>query len=114
MIRMSDNILEEDMPPRRKFVLTAPPPGYDVAHSSAAAAARAPRGQYDFFDTVEAGQEFGDCYKAPPKEIGKGPASESSARNKGRTIAITIKDMQKRRNDVKARTTLLVALPDEH
>ncbi|GJT64402.1 hypothetical protein Tco_1015882 [Tanacetum coccineum] len=36
--------------------------------------------------------EFGDSYKAPPEETGKG----------------------KRRNDVKARTTLLLALPDEH
>nr|GEY35523.1 hypothetical protein [Tanacetum cinerariifolium] len=33
---------------------------------------------------------------------------------KGRTIAVTTEDMQKRRNDVKARTTLLLALPDEH
>ncbi|GJR37501.1 putative reverse transcriptase domain-containing protein [Tanacetum coccineum] len=31
-------IPEEDMPPRRRFVLTAPPPGCDVAESSAAAA----------------------------------------------------------------------------
>ncbi|GJS23539.1 putative reverse transcriptase domain-containing protein [Tanacetum coccineum] len=45
MIRMRDDIPEEDMPPRRRFVLTAPPPGYDVAESSTAAAARAPRGQ---------------------------------------------------------------------
>nr|GFA98851.1 hypothetical protein [Tanacetum cinerariifolium] len=52
MIRMSDDILEEDMPPRRRFVLTAPLPGCDVAESSTAA--RAPRGQYDFVDTVEA------------------------------------------------------------
>nr|GEX36677.1 hypothetical protein [Tanacetum cinerariifolium] len=37
--------------------------------------------------------EFGDSYKAPPEEIGKG---------------------SKRRNDVKARTTLLLALPDEY
>nr|GFA04531.1 hypothetical protein [Tanacetum cinerariifolium] len=58
--------------------------------------------------------EFGDSYKAPPEEIGKGPTSESSAKKKGRTVAITMKDMQKRRNDVKARTTLLLALPDEH
>nr|GEV11047.1 hypothetical protein [Tanacetum cinerariifolium] len=58
--------------------------------------------------------EFGDSYKDPPKETGKGPASESSAKKKGRTVAITIEDMQKRRNDVKARTTLLLALPDEH
>ncbi|GJR53036.1 hypothetical protein Tco_1403557 [Tanacetum coccineum] len=56
MIRMRDDIPEEDMPPQRRFVLTAPPPGCDVAESSAAAAARPPRGQYDFVDTVEAGQ----------------------------------------------------------
>ncbi|GKA09548.1 hypothetical protein Tco_0688879 [Tanacetum coccineum] len=37
------------------FVLTAPPPGCDVAESSTAPA-RAPRGQYDFVDTVEVGQ----------------------------------------------------------
>ncbi|GJT62702.1 hypothetical protein Tco_1006235 [Tanacetum coccineum] len=55
MIRMRDDILEEDMPPQRRFVLTAPPPGCDVAESSAAAA-RAPRGQYDFVDVVESGQ----------------------------------------------------------
>nr|GEY32878.1 hypothetical protein [Tanacetum cinerariifolium] len=58
--------------------------------------------------------EFGDSYKAPPEETGKCPASESSTKKKGRTVAITTKDMQKRRNDVKARTTLLLALPDEY
>nr|GEU50256.1 hypothetical protein [Tanacetum cinerariifolium] len=58
--------------------------------------------------------EFGDSYKAPPEETGKGPASESSAKKKGMTVAITTEDMQKRRNDVKARATLLLALPDEH
>nr|GEZ62464.1 putative reverse transcriptase domain-containing protein [Tanacetum cinerariifolium] len=58
--------------------------------------------------------EFGDFYKAPPEETGKGPASESSTKKKGRTVVITTEDMQKRRNDVKARTTLLLALPDEH
>nr|GEY24128.1 hypothetical protein [Tanacetum cinerariifolium] len=42
MIRMRDDVLEEDMPPRRSFALTGPPPGCDVAESSAAAA-RAPR-----------------------------------------------------------------------
>ncbi|GJV50407.1 ribonuclease H-like domain-containing protein [Tanacetum coccineum] len=39
---------------------------------------------------------------------------EGSAKKKGRTVAITTEDMQKRRNDVKARTTLLLALPDKH
>nr|GEZ14329.1 hypothetical protein [Tanacetum cinerariifolium] len=58
--------------------------------------------------------EFGDSYKAPLEETDKGLASESSAKKKGRTVAITTEDMQKRRNDVKARTTLLLALPDEH
>nr|GEW49437.1 putative reverse transcriptase domain-containing protein [Tanacetum cinerariifolium] len=58
--------------------------------------------------------EFGDSYKAPPEETGKSPASESSTRKKGRTVAITTEDMQKRRNDVKARIILLLALPDEH
>nr|GFD09031.1 hypothetical protein [Tanacetum cinerariifolium] len=55
MIHRKDDILVEDMPPRRIFPLTGPPPGCDVAESSAAAAARAPRSQYDFVDTVEAG-----------------------------------------------------------
>nr|GEW25844.1 putative reverse transcriptase domain-containing protein [Tanacetum cinerariifolium] len=54
MIRMRDNILEEDMPPWWRFVFTAPLPRCDVAESSAAA--RAPRSQYDFVDTVEVGQ----------------------------------------------------------
>ncbi|GJX66099.1 hypothetical protein Tco_0300442 [Tanacetum coccineum] len=38
MIHMRDDILEEDMPHWRRFILTAPPPGCDVAESSAAAA----------------------------------------------------------------------------
>nr|GFA21842.1 ribonuclease H-like domain-containing protein [Tanacetum cinerariifolium] len=32
----------------------------------------------------------------------------------GRTVTITTKDMQRKKNDVKARTTLLLSLPDEH
>ncbi|GJX90403.1 putative reverse transcriptase domain-containing protein [Tanacetum coccineum] len=56
MIRMRDDIPKEDMPPRRRFILTTPPPGCDVAESIAVAAARAPRGQYDFVDADEAGQ----------------------------------------------------------
>nr|GEV68719.1 hypothetical protein [Tanacetum cinerariifolium] len=58
--------------------------------------------------------EFGASYKAPPEETGKGLASKSSAKKKGRIVVITTDYMQKRRNDVKARTTLLLALPDEH
>nr|GEZ00354.1 hypothetical protein [Tanacetum cinerariifolium] len=53
MIYMRDDIPEEDMPPQRRFILTTPPPGCDVAESSIAA--RLPRGQYDFVDTIKAG-----------------------------------------------------------
>nr|GEU85470.1 hypothetical protein [Tanacetum cinerariifolium] len=58
--------------------------------------------------------EFGDFYEAPQEDPGTGSASESSAKKKGRAVAVTTEDMQKRRNDVKVRTTLLLALPDEH
>ncbi|GKA41332.1 hypothetical protein Tco_0733925 [Tanacetum coccineum] len=56
MIRMRDDIPEEDMLPQRRFVLTAPLPGCDVAESFVASAARASRGQYDFVDAVRTGQ----------------------------------------------------------
>nr|GEU49331.1 hypothetical protein [Tanacetum cinerariifolium] len=55
--------------------------------------------------------EFGDSYEVPKESAATGSASEG---NKGRIVAITTEDMQKRRNDVKARTTLLLALPNEH
>nr|GEU85187.1 hypothetical protein [Tanacetum cinerariifolium] len=58
--------------------------------------------------------EFVDSYEAPKDVSDSGSASEGSAKKKGRTIVVTTEDMQKRRNDVKARTTLLLALPDEH
>nr|GFB13858.1 hypothetical protein [Tanacetum cinerariifolium] len=45
MIHRKDDILVEDMPPRRIFALTGPPPGCDVAESLAVAAARATRSQ---------------------------------------------------------------------
>nr|GEZ88009.1 ribonuclease H-like domain-containing protein [Tanacetum cinerariifolium] len=55
---------------------------------------------------------------APPEETAKdkGLAGEVSAstKKKGRTVSITAEDMQKRKNDVKAKTTLMLALPDEH
>ncbi|GKC78286.1 hypothetical protein Tco_1129060, partial [Tanacetum coccineum] len=44
MIRMRDDIPKEDMPPRRRFVLTTPPSGCDVAESSVVAVAKPPRG----------------------------------------------------------------------
>nr|GEW12641.1 hypothetical protein [Tanacetum cinerariifolium] len=70
--------------------------------------------QYALWEVIE----FGDSYKVPLKETAKdkGLAGEVSisTKKKGRIVAITAEDMQKRRNDVKARTTLLLALPDEN
>nr|GEW03337.1 hypothetical protein [Tanacetum cinerariifolium] len=47
--------------------------------------------------------EFGNSYKAPPEETAKdkGLAGEvsSSTKKKGRTVAINVEDMQKRKND---------------
>nr|GEW10348.1 hypothetical protein [Tanacetum cinerariifolium] len=40
--------------------------------------------------------------------------SDGTSKKKGRTIIVTTEDMKKRKNDVKARTTLLLSLPDEH
>nr|GEW60959.1 reverse transcriptase domain-containing protein [Tanacetum cinerariifolium] len=51
--------------------------------------------------------KFGDSYNVPanvdPADLGT-----------RRTITSTTEDIQKKKNDVKARTTLLVSLPDEH
>ncbi|GJR25192.1 ribonuclease H-like domain-containing protein [Tanacetum coccineum] len=58
--------------------------------------------------------EFGDSYRALAQDKSVSGEATPSSRSKGRTVAVTAKDMQKRRNDVKARTTLLLALPDEH
>nr|GEZ24036.1 putative ribonuclease H-like domain-containing protein [Tanacetum cinerariifolium] len=58
--------------------------------------------------------EFRDSYVAPKEGAATDSAGEGTATKKGRTVAITTEDMKKRRNDVKARTTLLLALLDEH
>nr|GFA72885.1 hypothetical protein [Tanacetum cinerariifolium] len=51
--------------------------------------------------------EFGDSYKAPT-------STDPADSRTGRTVTPTLEDMQKKKNDVKARTTLLLSLPDEH
>nr|GEU34941.1 hypothetical protein [Tanacetum cinerariifolium] len=58
--------------------------------------------------------EFKDSYEAPDNVIATGSTTEGTGKKKGRTVALTTEDMQKRKNDVKARTTLLLALLDEH
>ncbi|GJV29190.1 reverse transcriptase domain-containing protein [Tanacetum coccineum] len=58
--------------------------------------------------------EFGDSYKEEAAKEKSASGEASASKKKGRTLAITAEDMQKRKNDVKARTTLLLALHDEH
>nr|GFA01112.1 hypothetical protein [Tanacetum cinerariifolium] len=57
MIRMRDEIAKEDIPPQRRFVLTALSPGCDVVESFAFATARPSRGQYDFVDTRQSAED---------------------------------------------------------
>nr|GFC32622.1 hypothetical protein [Tanacetum cinerariifolium] len=58
--------------------------------------------------------EFGDSYEAPGNVATTGTTSDGTGKKKGRTVTLTADDMQKRKNDVKARTTLLLSLPDEY
>ncbi|GJT98155.1 hypothetical protein Tco_1093673 [Tanacetum coccineum] len=58
--------------------------------------------------------EFSDLYRAPAQDKSVSSEVTPSSRSKGRTVAVRAEDMQKRRNDVKARTALLLALPEEH
>nr|GFA29558.1 ribonuclease H-like domain-containing protein [Tanacetum cinerariifolium] len=53
--------------------------------------------------------EFGDSYKVPTNS-----ESVDSSSKDGRTVTVTTDDIQKKKNDVQARTTLLPSLPDEH
>nr|GEY20241.1 hypothetical protein [Tanacetum cinerariifolium] len=57
--------------------------------------------------------EFKDSYKVP-KDVTTGSTSDGTGKRKERTVTLTTDDMQKRKNDVKARTTLLLSLPNEH
>nr|GEW29311.1 ribonuclease H-like domain, reverse transcriptase, RNA-dependent DNA polymerase [Tanacetum cinerariifolium] len=59
-------------------------------------------------------KKFGDSYEVPGDVASTGSASDGTGKKKGRTITLTTDDMKKRKNDVKARTTLLLSLPDEH
>nr|GFC13786.1 hypothetical protein [Tanacetum cinerariifolium] len=57
--------------------------------------------------------EFDDSYKAPTN-FGPVDSIRKDAEQSGRTVTLTTDDMQKKKNDVKARTTLLLSLLDEH
>nr|GEZ19409.1 ubiquitin hydrolase [Tanacetum cinerariifolium] len=58
--------------------------------------------------------EFGDFDEVPVNAETTDTASDGTGKKKGKTVTVTADDMQKRKNDVKAITTLLLSLPDEH
>nr|GFB94873.1 hypothetical protein [Tanacetum cinerariifolium] len=66
--------------------------------------------QYALWEVIE----FGDSYTAPENSPSTMTTSTTSGDKSGRTVTLTTKDVQKKKNDVKARTTLLLSLPDEH
>nr|GEU80003.1 hypothetical protein [Tanacetum cinerariifolium] len=53
--------------------------------------------------------EFCDSYVVPANTT-----NTTSSDKSGRTLTLTVEDMQRKKNYVKARTTLLLSLPDEH
>nr|GFB04958.1 hypothetical protein [Tanacetum cinerariifolium] len=57
--------------------------------------------------------KVGDSYNVPTS-IDPDDTTRRDVEQSGRTVTFTTKDMQKKKNDVKARTTLLLSLPDEH
>nr|GFD02674.1 hypothetical protein [Tanacetum cinerariifolium] len=58
--------------------------------------------------------EFVDSYKVPTNTNPDNATTRKDDELSGRTVTITTEDMQRKKNDVKARTTLLLSLPDEH
>nr|GEZ55605.1 hypothetical protein [Tanacetum cinerariifolium] len=61
--------------------------------------------------------EFEDSYEVPandPSTTTTNTTSGEAGTKSGRTVTLTTEDIQKKKNDVKARTTLLLSFPDEH
>nr|GEX41475.1 hypothetical protein [Tanacetum cinerariifolium] len=58
--------------------------------------------------------KFGDSYEVPASTTTTDTTSGETSKKSRMTVTLTAEDMQKRKNDVKARTTLLLYLPDEH
>nr|GEV26198.1 hypothetical protein [Tanacetum cinerariifolium] len=61
--------------------------------------------------------EYRDSYEVPTSTASTTTTyitSGETGKKSGRTVTFTAEDMQKKKNDVKERTTLLLSLPDEH
>nr|GFC08313.1 hypothetical protein [Tanacetum cinerariifolium] len=58
--------------------------------------------------------EFEDSYVVPANDSSTTTTNITSGEKSRRTVTLTTEDMQRKKNDIKARTTLLLSLPDEH
>nr|GFC08155.1 hypothetical protein [Tanacetum cinerariifolium] len=58
--------------------------------------------------------EFGDSYVVLANDSSTTTTNTTSGEKSRRTVTLTTEDMQRKKNDVKVRTTLLLSLPDEH
>nr|GEZ75988.1 hypothetical protein [Tanacetum cinerariifolium] len=61
--------------------------------------------------------EFGDSYEVPTNTSDTtttDKTSDETGTKSGRIVTLTAEDMQKKKNNVKERTTQLLSLPDEH
>nr|GEY30363.1 ribonuclease H-like domain-containing protein [Tanacetum cinerariifolium] len=62
-------------------------------------------------------KDMEDSYEVPATAASAATTctlSDETGKKKGRIVTVTVDDMQKRKNNVKARTTLLLSLFDEH
>nr|GEZ82199.1 ribonuclease H-like domain-containing protein [Tanacetum cinerariifolium] len=76
---------------------------------------------FTFYSKQDMDQQYPTVAKIPMLDTGKfeqcpstTTTSITSGEKLGRTVTLTKEDMQKKKNDVKARTTLLLSLLDEH
>nr|GEX13787.1 ribonuclease H-like domain-containing protein [Tanacetum cinerariifolium] len=58
--------------------------------------------------------KFGDSYVVPANDSSATTINTTSGEKSRRTVTLTTEDMQRKKNDVKAGTTLLLSLPDKH
>nr|GFC03664.1 hypothetical protein [Tanacetum cinerariifolium] len=58
--------------------------------------------------------EFGDSYKVSINTDPDNATTRKDDEQSGRTVTITTEDMQRKKNDVKARATLLLSHPEKH
>nr|GFA75580.1 hypothetical protein [Tanacetum cinerariifolium] len=107
MICMRDDISKEDIPPRRRFSFTAPPPGCDVAESSAADA-KAPRSQEEDVGYVKALQASERRMMTSIKEVNLRVSYQAQVhRQESKPFYTQLHDGQTNRRDIRLKTNVV-------